>query len=272
MLSAYGIKLGLQSLLHGRVTKEVLKTIIIPENYWRTLEFRLVFEELRPERSDRILDVGSPKLLSLFIADKIGAEIYSTDIEDYFVNDYAAFRAIRKIPENLYHPLTADGRHLSFPDSFFSKSFSISVLEHIPGNGDTECIREIARTLRSGGIVALTIPFAPVSRDEYKDAGSFYWSGNSVQGKGQEQVFFQRRYSERDIYSRLIEPSGMKLQRLSYLGDRLSLSEKKEISGFLHPVLGPLHPIFSRLFHAKPSTSWQSMKKPLGALIVLEKP
>jgi SAM-dependent methyltransferase len=272
MLSVYGITLGLQSLLHGRVTKEVLKTLVVPENYWRTLEFRLVYEELQPEQSDRILDVGSPKLLSLFVADKVGAEVYSTDIEDYFVSDYLAFRAIRKIPENLYHPLTADGRCLSFPDGFFSKSFSISVLEHIPGNGDTECIQEIARTLRSGGRMVITIPFAPVSRDEYKDARSFYWSGNSVQEKGQEQVFFQRRYSEKDIFSRLIDPSGMKLKGLSYLGDRLSLPEGKELSGYLHPSLGPLHPLLSRLFHAKPSTSWQLMKKPLGALVVLEKP
>lgn len=271
MLSTYGIALGLQSLLHGRITKEALKSIVVPENYWRTLEFRLVFEELRPEQSDRILDVGSPKLLSLFLAEKIGAEVYSTDIESYFVDDYTGFQLMRKIPEDRYHPLTADGRHLNFADNYFSKSYSISVLEHIPGSGDTECIKEIARTLRHGGCAILTVPFAPVSRNEYKSAASFYWSGNSEKSKNEKQVFFQRRYSEKDIHSRLIEPSGMKLKRLSYLGDRISLSEHKEISDFLHPLLGPLHPLFSRLFLAKPSTSWQSIRKPLGALIVLEK-
>ncbi|MCK5572526.1 MAG: class I SAM-dependent methyltransferase, partial [Bacteroidetes bacterium] len=128
-----------------------MKNIIVPANYWRTLEYRIVFEELDASRSDRILDIGSPKLLSLYLADRVGAEVFSTDIERYFIQDYDTFRRMRTIPEERYHTVEADGRSLQFEDESFTKIFSISVLEHIPGSGDTECMEEIARTLKTGG-------------------------------------------------------------------------------------------------------------------------
>ena len=59
------------SLLRGRITREVAKNLIVPTNYWRSLEFRLACEELHASANDRSLDVGSPKRLSLYLADRI---------------------------------------------------------------------------------------------------------------------------------------------------------------------------------------------------------
>lgn len=271
MLYFYGLKLGLASLVRGRFSRESVKNVIVPENYWRTLENRLTFDELHASSSDRILDVGSPKLLSLFLADRVRAEVYSTDIEKYFVRDYAAFREQRGIPESRFHVLEADGRNLPFPDGHFTRVYSISVLEHIPGDGDRDCAREIARTMKSGGICVITVPFAPESGVEYKEADQFYWSGNSAQGNGETGVFFQRRYSERDLRERLISPSGLRARKIVYLGDRVALGNGKEIASYFPPLTGPIHPLLSRLFHDRPSPSWKDMKRPLGALLVLEK-
>ena len=77
MLYFYGVKLGLESLVRGRFSRESVKNVIVPENYWRTLENRLTFDELHASASDRVLDVGSPKLLSLFLAERVMAEVYS---------------------------------------------------------------------------------------------------------------------------------------------------------------------------------------------------
>jgi hypothetical protein len=192
----------------------VAKNLIVPTNYWRSLEFRLAFEELHASANDRILDVGSPKLLSLYLADRIGADVYSTDIEPYFIDDYTAFRKFLKVPENRFHAMVADGRTLPFDDGYFSRIFSVSVVEHIPDHGDSECLRELARTLSRGGICVLTVPFAPESRNEYKDKDSFYWSANVTAEEPSEGTFFQRRYSERDLHTRLIEPSGLEAVKI----------------------------------------------------------
>jgi SAM-dependent methyltransferase len=273
MIYGYGVALGIASLMHGSAVKESLKNIVVPVNYWRTLEFQLVFNEVRPSASDRILDIGSPKLLSLYLADRVGADVYSTDIEDYFLRNYEAFASVRRVPSGRFHPMVADGRSLPFPDNHFTKIYSISVVEHIPGDGDAACLAEIGRVLAPGGVCAITVPFAPVHRDEYKGAGEFYWAGNSRRGdNGTEGVFFQRRYDEADLHSRLITPSGLELQKISYLGDAVKVSSTKELAEYFHPLLGPLHPVLSHMFHAAPSASWNEMVNPLGALIVLRKP
>jgi SAM-dependent methyltransferase len=271
MLYWYGIKVGICSLLRRKTSREVFKNIIVPVNYWRRLEFRLTFDELQPEPSDRILDIGSPKLLSLFLADVIGAEVYSTDLKDYFVKDYVGFREMLKIPDRQFHVTTADGRHLPFDDNFFTKIFSISVLEHIPDKGDSTCMREIARTLSPRGICVITVPFSPTAKDEYKPARQFYWARQSGGEKNETQVFYQRRYSEVDLYHRLIDPSGLRIHKLVFVGETFPLPKNTELSRFLPRVTGVVHPLLSALFHTRPDSDWKRIRKPLCAIIVLKK-
>jgi SAM-dependent methyltransferase len=288
MLYFYGLGVGLESIARGRFSRETLKNVVVPENYWRSLENRLTYRELNASSSDTVLDLGSPKLLSLYLADRVKAEVFSTGIDGYFLRDYAAFGRQKGVPESRFHVLEADGRKLPFPDNHFTRAYSISVLEHIPGTGDMECAREIGRTLKRGGICVVTVPFSPVSSDEYRKPGAFYWAGKSVKEPVPEsanasngesirsaeppRVFYQRRYSESDLHDRLIGPSGLRLKKAEFMGDRVSRMNGKEIAYYIPRLVGPLHPILSRMFHATPSESWKEMKNPLGALLVLEKP
>jgi ubiquinone/menaquinone biosynthesis C-methylase UbiE len=221
------------------------------------------------KKSDRILDIGSPKLLSLYLAEKIGAEVFSTDIEDYFIQEYSFLRQLIKMSEEKFHIGVEDGRKLSFEDNYFNKIYSISVIEHIPDCGDTECLKEIARVLSSGGRCVITVPFSPVSKVEFKEV-PFYWSKSSTflaDGK----VFYQRRYSEEDLYNRLINPSGLKLKKLKYVGENVMINSKKELCECLPQITGPIQPLLSKMLHSNPVDSWKNLKKPLCALIVLEK-
>ena len=271
MLYSYGLTLGLQAILRGHLTRESLKNIIVPVNYWRTLEYRIVFEELAAARSDRILDIGSPKLLSLYLADRIGAEVFSTDIERCFIRDYDAFRKMRRIPEKRFHTVEADGRNLQFEDGSFTKIFSISVLEHIPGSGDSECMEEIARTLKTGGTCVLTVPFSPLGRDEYQHKRISQWPLKLTKATHGNGAFFQRRYSQSDLFKRLIDPSGLGLQKLQYFGERVFVGQDREIGELLPPVTGVIHPLMGRVFQTKLYDSWQDVRNPLGALIVMNK-
>jgi hypothetical protein len=46
----------------------------------------------------------------------------------------------------------------------------------------------------------------------------------------------------------------------------------REFCELLKPPTGPIQPLLSRLLLTRPVADWRSLRKPLCALIVLEKP
>jgi SAM-dependent methyltransferase len=247
VLYSYGVKLGVRAMLMGHRSVEHVKTIVAPVNYWRSFEYRLVLEALQATATDRILDLGSPELLSLYLADVIGAQIVAMDIVDYFVRRYRTYQKVQHVADRLYHAILADGRALPFGNASFSKIYSISVLEHVPGEGDAECAKEMGRTLKPGGICAMTVPFAPGGAVECRDPGQFYWAPKSGEARP-KQIFYQRRYSEKDLHERIMGPSGLIAEKVLYLGERYMSWTRRELCDFLHPMVGPLHPGLSRVF------------------------
>ncbi len=54
------------------------------------------------------------------------------------------------------HAVVGDGRALPFPDGCFDKLIAAEVLEHVPD--DVTVLAELARVLRRGGTMAVTVP------------------------------------------------------------------------------------------------------------------
>jgi SAM-dependent methyltransferase len=269
MLVAFGFKVGGKLLVKGR-PKLALPYLGRPVNYWRTVEYRLITDAANFTSADRVLDVGSPKLLALYLAKVVGAEVHATDIDDYFVERLEEVARVEGIPAGRLHIGVEDGRELTFPDATFDKVYSLSVVEHIPDDGDTACIHEIARVLVPGGECYLTVPFWPTSRVDHVDDEGVYWTKHSV-ASGGGKVFYQRRYSEEDLFARLIQPSGLTLKTLQYVGEKVMVDSSSELSDRLPLLSGPIQPLLSKAFHTAPSASWQALKKPLCALVVLRK-
>ena len=269
-LYRYALRVGLHLVSAGRV-KRGLRYLVQPLHYWRGLEYTLVWNEGGFGPDDRVLDVGSPKLLALYLAEKVGPEIIATDIDPYFIDEYTFLRGVRGVPEANLRFEVQDGRSLSFRPESFNKVFAVSVVEHIPDGGDSECMREIGRVLEPGGMCLLTVPFWPASKDEYRDPGSFYWAGSSAK-RSDGRVFFQRRYSEEDLVTRLIEPSGLAVRKLEYVGERFLVGSQRELSDFLVAPTGPVHPLVARFFHTGPASSPRQLSKPLCAFVCLTKP
>lgn len=270
----YALKVGAKQLAHGDF-KHSIRHLLVPVPYWRLMEFSLVRDAGEFQSADRILDIGSPKLLSIYLAKTLGADVYSTDIDDYFVGEYSALRSLEHVPPEKFHTQVEDGRHLSFADNFFTKVFSVSVLEHIPDDGDSACVREIGRVLAPGGRCMLTVPFSPESRMIYRKANQIYWV-KSTEETDDQSTFFQRRYSEDDLYNRLIRPSGLRLKELRFVGERVLVNSKKEVFEYIPfygaVLIGLAHPMISRVCHTAPAATWQELDKPLCAFVVLEKP
>jgi SAM-dependent methyltransferase len=107
-----------------------------------------------------------------------------------------------------------DARSLSCPDAAFDAVYSISVVEHIPEGGDSVALREMARVLRPGGRVCLTVPFSQRYEEEFVGHDVF-----ERRRRSREKLFFQRRYDRAALEKRLIAPSGLREVERAYFGE-----------------------------------------------------
>ena len=98
-----------------------------------------------------------------------------------------------------------DARALSFPDASFDAVACVSVIEHVPDEGDAVAMAEMWRVLRPGGVLHLTTNVG--SRPgEVRTARAVYdteaGAGPAADDAG--GVFFERRYSAETLESRLL--------------------------------------------------------------------
>jgi SAM-dependent methyltransferase len=208
---------GLRSLPGRRYTRESVARVVNPLSYPRYMEYQLVMEQLGSLDGCRVLDVGSPKLPALLLARNPRCQLYATDIRDYFIGSMRHFVTRMGLGYRLgngLHLEVQDARHLTYDGAAFDRLYSISVVEHIPGDGDSQAMREFSRVLRPGGVVSLTVPFSAAGyRDEYV-AGDVF----ERQGTGQA-TFYQRHYDQEALLRRLIEPSGLRPTATAFFGE-----------------------------------------------------
>lgn len=194
--------------------------ISLPLNYWRYMEIPIThwyFSLGNLTTTQSIIDIGSPKLLALYLsATNPDSEIIVSDISDYFVSDFEEFKKLLNLGNMKIKII--DGRSMEFKDNSIEQVFSVSVLEHIPEDGDSKCAKEIGRILKPGGVATFTLPYAQDYCEEYLEGIKTYWSDFSVENNG--KVFFQRRYTWDDIEQRIIKPSGLKLKSMILIAEK----------------------------------------------------
>jgi SAM-dependent methyltransferase len=210
------ISVGLRSL-PGHYRREAAARILNPLSYPRFMEYELALGQLGPLDGCRVLDIGSPKLPVLVLARHARCELFAPDIRDYFIGpttDFLRRMGLGHRLEDDLHLEVQDARSFSYPDLSFDRVFSISVIEHIPYDGDSQAMREIARVLRPGGIVTVSVPFDATGYAEEYLQGDVY----ERQSTGR-RTFYQRRYDLASLHARLIEPSGLSLLQTTYFGE-----------------------------------------------------
>jgi SAM-dependent methyltransferase len=111
--------------------------------------------------ADRVLDLGCGFGRHAFEAARRGGNVIAVDRsadELQQVNAlFAAMRAQGEIPAGtITRAVRADLLALPFPDDYFDVVMASEVLEHIPD--DERAMAEIARVVRPGGRVAVTVP------------------------------------------------------------------------------------------------------------------
>jgi SAM-dependent methyltransferase len=226
-----------------------LKMLLEPLNYWRNIEVPAVIDQLEVRPSDIVLDIGSPKIASLFLSSRHKCVIYSTDLFDYFWEEYRGYLKHLRDAALLrtFIMERQDARRLSYADAYFDKIYSISVLEHIAADGDTLAMCEISRVLKKGGICCITVPCSSRYRETYTTTPSYYITVN-----GERPTFYERHYDESALWGRLIAPSGLQLVRLQYFSERFVPYEKLygKLPFPIKVALAPWSRVATRLFIA----------------------
>lgn len=265
-----GLKIGLETITSAPSLGA--KRLILPVSYWRLAEFMYVCNQLNSTPGERVLDVGSPKDLAIILAKCRGSEVVATDILPEAVassHDYATAQGIAGRGAGHVHSEVQDGRSLDFEDNYFAAAYSVSVLEHIPENGDSEAILELSRVVRPGGRIVITVPFSSKNSEEWVDRDVY-----ERDRRGDQLVFYQRRYDRKTLYTRLIQPASARLVDLQTWGEGLVRVERT-ISRFdcVRTLLSPLEPLFS-LFFLRGSEGLQDASKvqltPMAIFITLE--
>jgi ubiquinone/menaquinone biosynthesis C-methylase UbiE len=124
------------------------------------------YERLGLQQGDKVLDLGCGFGRHAFEAARRGASVVALDAGRDEVNGVAAmFLAMveaGELAEGSIHAnvVQGDALHLPFPDGAFDRVICSEVLEHIPD--DLAAMSELARVLRPGGTMAITVPrFGP---------------------------------------------------------------------------------------------------------------
>ncbi len=261
-----GIQLGVRTM--RRSPWLGLQRLLLPVSYWRSVEFSFVFRNLAARRNDRILDVGSPKELAFFLARRRECSIVYTNILSSEVEVTEQY--IRAQPGKVNQPprivtQIEDGRSLTFEDNSFDGAYSVSVIEHIPENGDSRAVSELFRVVKPGGRVVITVPFDRQYRETFVQ--------RPVYERGVEQgarVFYQRHYDERSLNQRLVAHAGGRLNKLEIWGESSVRVEKLlERIGRLRLPLSPLEGLLAGVFLHQANEKAGS--HPMAAFLAFEK-
>ena len=169
-----------------------LNRLVVPLDPWRLWGMGRVADEVF---SGRCLDVSSPKLLPSLLQSESQGLWYAIDRFELEVHRWKAVDPALSLA-------TCDGRRLPFADGTFDHALTISVLEHIPGDGDARTLSEIFRVLKPGGIAHVTTNVAREPRTLTCDAPVWGAASETVGGR----VFYERHYDAAGIDTLLADP------------------------------------------------------------------
>jgi SAM-dependent methyltransferase len=111
------------------------------------------YDRLGVRRGDRLLDMGAGGGRHAFEAAKRGAAVTALDA------DAGELKDAKAVLDELGHGgacVNGDALRLPFADATFDRVIAAEVLEHVPA--DVAAMRELARVLRPGGTIAVTVP------------------------------------------------------------------------------------------------------------------
>jgi SAM-dependent methyltransferase len=186
-----------------------------PVSIVRYFEFDFARRCLEDARG-RFLDLGSPRLFSLWMANRKAGHItmLNPDARDVARSREAAHRlGLRDIEFDV-----AGADVLASRPERYDAIWSLSVLEHIEGAYDERVVLRLAwDALVPGGRLVITVPAAPAFAVETRPSDPYGTQPPLPDGS----YFFQRIYDKKSIDSRLTGTLNTPPQREEYFGEHV---------------------------------------------------
>jgi SAM-dependent methyltransferase len=232
------VGLGIRSFARGHFTREALIRVVAPLEDTRLFELPATVAALDVSDGERVLDLASPKLAAVWLARR-SVKVTSVDLLEPEIERWRQLAGhVRGVEFDV-----ADARRLPFADGSFDHAYSISVIEHIGDDGDFDALAELARVVKPGGRIVLTVPFDTTYREDWRERPLYGPDDAPHDGES----FFARTYDDARL-DRLISttPSLRELQRrkVRFASTRLSRFYYRAHPASL--VLGPLLGLTSR--------------------------
>jgi SAM-dependent methyltransferase len=264
---AAGVGVALRTLRREPILG--LKRLTLPVSYWRSVEFGYVWRQMTAPRGARVLDLGSPKDLAAMLARRRGYEMVATDILPEAIDSsrrYARAQGLDGRGAGRVHSEMQDGRALSYADASFDAAFTVSVLEHIPDEGDAIALRELIRVVRPGGRVIVTVPYDRRYRETFVD-GPVYERAQVAS----EPVFFERHYDAAALAARLLPLDLCEVVDVSLWGEgAIRMEALLDRIGPLRLPLSPLEALFSTALLRR--VDGERGGHPMAAFVTLARP
>jgi len=152
--------------------------MFIPGTYTQESEKRKLWENSwvaahsGVKTGDKVLDIGGASTVFVFYLASLGCSIKVID------NDWSCCGMIyntKYVARKMNWDIEVFDRDISksipFPDNSFNRVFSICTVEHLSSSVRRRMMREVARVLKPGGIVGITIDYDPDRKVLIADKG-----------------------------------------------------------------------------------------------------
>lgn len=192
----FGFMIGKELIYKFKLSPKLL---LNPVSIVRYFEFDFVDSSAQLDNGIKVLDISSPYLFGFYASSKYQLEYYYVNPDERDLANVNLLSA-KILFKGKYIPELMDALILNYPDNYFDRIISISVIEHINGEGDSQAIKEIWRVLKPNGLFSFTVPVKKEFETEYRNKDEY----NLNPEMKSEEYFFQRIYDKQKIEERLL--------------------------------------------------------------------
>lgn len=198
-------RLGLRGLANGTLAARTAYELLVhPLDSVRYFELEFCRDRIREREFSSYLDVSSPRLLALVLlaeAPQVRALLCNPDRND--------LERTRALARELGVAAGVEFAALRIEDlgpgrGSFDLLTCVSVVEHIPGEGDAQALQRLWGLLRPRGRLVITVPCAAVHFEEYLNLNEYGLAVPEHNGF----FFGQRFYSQALLEQRLFAVAG----------------------------------------------------------------
>lgn len=215
----FGRKLATRQLLdQKKLSSNFIAAYLNPVSSVRYFEFDFIGSILLSTNRQilenaKALDISSPRLFPFWVAEKLDCHVTMINPDSSDIKESKNIKKYIRNLNKLHIYGAADATNLPFEDDTFDFVTSISVIEHINGDGDSLMLDELVRVIRDGGRIFITFPVKHIFEYEYRDTK--YYDTQEINPEN-KKYFFQRFYDKDAIENRLLSRDGILEQTRRY--------------------------------------------------------